>query len=76
MGMHIKHFYAPTPKKWRQIGDALLGTATFMVSGGLFGFDYLKDIFGADLLKVIIGVTFVVGVLGKFLTNFFKEDPV
>ena len=27
MGMHIKHFYAPTPKKWRQIGDALLGTA-------------------------------------------------
>lgn len=70
----MKHYYAPTPKKWRKIGDAILAVGTAVTAGGLIGFDQLKEIFSTHELKVIIGVFFALGVIGKFLTNFFKED--
>lgn len=28
--MKLSHYYKPTPKKWRKIGDALLATTTFL----------------------------------------------
>jgi len=34
----------------------------------------VTQIFDAKELKVIIGAAFICGVIGKFLTNFFKED--
>lgn len=70
----FKHYYAPTPKKWRRIGDAILAVGTFVTAGGLIGFDELEKIYSAKELKIIIGVAFLLGVAGKFLTNFFKED--
>ncbi len=70
----FKHYYAPTPKKWRQIGDAILATGTFVTAGALMGFSDLEQIFSAKELKIIIGIAFGLGVVGKFLTNFFKED--
>lgn len=72
--MGLKHFYQPTPKKWRKIGDAILAVSTVVTGGGLLAFDTLEKIFTARELKVIIGLAFALGVAGKFLTNFFKED--
>ena len=70
----IKNYYKPTPKKWRKLGDAILAVGVFVTAGGLIEYDRLTQIFDAKELKVIIGGAFICGVIGKFLTNFFKED--
>jgi len=67
-------YWKPTPKKWRRIGDSLLAVASVLAIGGLWQFDNLKDIFTSTEIKVMIVMSIVLGVVGKFLTNFFKED--
>jgi len=69
----ISNYYKPTPKKWRIIGDTFLAISTAVTGGGLLAFDQMKDVFGESTLKWIIGGAFIIGVLGKFLTNLFKE---
>lgn len=77
MAMHIKHFYEKTPVRMRKIGDAILYGCGTIGASGLIAFDQLKDVFSQNELKLIIGSVLVLGFLGKFLTNFFKEnDPV
>jgi len=61
--MKLKNFYSPTPAKWRKLGDTLLGVSTTIT-----GYSLYVD------LKWVAGVALVLGVLGKFLTNFFVED--
>jgi len=59
-----KNYYQPTPKKWRKLGDALLGVALMGIPADLAGYKW-------------VGVTlFALGVIGKFLTNFFSEDEM
>jgi len=70
----MKRYWTPTPKKWRRIGDSLLAVSTVLAIGGLWQFDNLKDVFTPIELKVMIVLSLVLGVVGKFLTNFFKED--
>ena len=70
----MKRYWTPTPKKWRRIGDSLLSVSTVLAIGGLWQFDNLKDVFTPNELKVMIVLSLVLGVVGKFLTNFFKED--
>lgn len=60
--MKWKNYWAPTPKKWRKIGDALLGISTLSVPAMM-----------ADYKPLAIGL-FAVGVIGKFLTNFFTDE--
>jgi flagellar motor component MotA len=72
----IKNYYKPTPKKWRKLGDAILAVGVFVTAGGLIEYDRLAQIFDAKELKVIIGSAFVCGVIGKFLTNFFKDETI
>lgn len=66
--MGIKHFYQATPVRMRKIGDTmLLGSASLstMVMGlPLTDNQKLWLVFCLNAL----------GVLGKMLTNFFKED--
>jgi hypothetical protein len=59
----IKQYYAPTPKKWRKIGDALLGIST-MITGLSIVEEY----------KWLAIISLTLGVIGKFLTNLFTED--
>lgn len=59
----LKKYYKPTPKKWRQLGDALLGVSTTIT-----GFAIIED------YKWIAFSALILGVIGKFLTNFFSED--
>ena len=67
-------YWKPTPKKWRRIGDSLLAVASVLAIGGLWQFDNLKDIFTSTEIKAMIVISIAFGVIGKFLTNFFKED--
>ena len=67
-------YWKPTPKKWRRIGDSLLAVASVMAIGGLWQFDNLKDIFTPFEIKLMIVSSIVLGVVGKFLTIFFKEE--
>jgi hypothetical protein len=61
-------YYKPTPIKWRKIGDAiLLGTAS--ISTMMMGAP-----FSDKTISITIWALGVVGVAGKILTNFFKED--
>ena len=70
----MKHYWKPTPKKWRKLGDSLLAVATVIAIGGIWQYDSLKEIFTPMELKVMIVSSIIFGVVGKFLTNFFKED--
>lgn len=70
-----RHYWKPTPKKWRKIGDGLLAAASVIAIGGIWQFETLKDIFTPTELKGLIIASIGLGVVGKFLTNFFKEDP-
>jgi hypothetical protein len=58
----VKSYYKPTPKKWRKIGDALLGVSLIAIPAELSGYPWIS-----------ISVFFI-GVIGKFLTNFFSDD--
>jgi len=69
-----RNYWKPTPKKWRKIGDTLLALSSVLAIGGLWQFDNLKDIFTPFEIKGMILSSIVFGVVGKFLTNFFKEE--
>jgi hypothetical protein len=74
MNKLMKRYWTPTPKKWRKIGDSFLAVSTVLAIGGLWQFDNLKDVFTPNELKIMIVLSLVLGVIGKFLTNFFVED--
>jgi hypothetical protein len=67
-------YWKPTPKKWRKLGDTFLAVSSVLAIGGLWQFDNLKDIFTAFEIKSMIVTSIALGALGKFLTNFFKEE--
>lgn len=69
-----KNYWKPTPKKWRKIGDTFLAVSSVLAIGGLWQFDNLKDIFTAFEIKAMIVTSISLGAIGKFLTNFFKEE--
>lgn len=61
-------YYKPTPVKWRKIGDAiLLGTAS--LSAMMMGAPLSEN---AKTWTIFL--LNVLGVAGKVMTNFFKED--
>ena len=55
-------YYAPTPVKWRKLGDALLGVSTTITSYAIY-----------EEVKWIALTALALGVVGKFLTNFFSK---
>lgn len=59
----LKSYYKPTPRKWRKIGDALLGVSLIAIPAELSGYPWIS-----------ISIFFI-GVIGKFLTNFFSDEP-
>ncbi len=61
--MKMSNYYKPTPTKWRKIGDALLGVSLIAIPTELSGYSWVSI------------SLFAVGVIGKFLTNFFADEP-
>jgi hypothetical protein len=74
MGNIKKDYWSPTPTKWRKIGDALLAASTVISLGGMWQFENLKELFTTDEIRWLILSPMILGVIGKFLTNFFTED--
>jgi hypothetical protein len=62
---NLKEMYlSPTPKKWRKIGDALLGVSTIVTTYAI----------AEEWSKYLQLSALILGVVGKFLTNFFSEE--
>jgi hypothetical protein len=61
--MKMKNYYQPTPTKWRKLGDALLGVSTTITTFAIY-----------QEMKGIAITALILGVIGKFLSNFFAED--
>lgn len=59
----IRNYYSPTPAKWRKIGDTLLA-----VSSTVTGYSVYNQ------MKSIAITALCLGVVGKFLSNFFTEN--
>ena len=74
-----KSYWSPTPTKWRKIGDSLLAASTIMSLSGVWQFENLREIFSDGEIKLVIVTPMILGVIGKFLTNFFtnsnQEEP-
>ena len=69
--MTLKESYlAPTPKKWKKIGDSIL-IGTSGLSAIMMGAPFSDNI----KIWIVFGLN-VIGVLGKVASNFFTEDPV
>jgi hypothetical protein len=61
--MKMKNYYQPTPTKWRKLGDALLGVSTTITTFAIY-----------QEMKWIAITALTLGVIGKFLSNFFTEE--
>lgn len=59
----LKRLQLPTPKLWKQIGNALLSISTLIT-----GYTAFID------EPIIAIVSMVCGILGKIITSFFIED--
>jgi hypothetical protein len=59
--MKLKNYFAPTPKRFRVIGDSIAAASLFIAG---LNIDHPK-------LMLIIGIA---GAVGKFITNFFAEE--
>ena len=59
----LQRLKAPTPRVWRQLGNALFGVSTI-----ISGYTMYSD------LPTVALVTMICGVVGKFLSEFFVED--
>lgn len=57
-----RSYMKPTPKNLRKFGDGLLAISTTITSASIAG--------GNDILAY---ASLGIGVVGKFLTNFFSE---
>lgn len=56
-------YYAPTPRRWRQIGDAMLYGFSTMSS-----YEIVKD-------RHWLAISFIaIGLLGKLITNLASEE--
>ncbi len=66
--MKLKNYYQPTPIFWRKIGDTiLLGSASLstLMMGAPIN-DHAKT-------WIVFGIN-AFGIMGKLITNFFKDD--
>lgn len=61
----IKRYYKPTPILWRKIGDSLLAVSSFIAGSGILTEN-----------KNVAIIALSVGVVGKFLTNFFTDETL
>lgn len=58
----FENYKKPTPAKWRKLGDAFLAVA-------LYG-----EVHSQTISPTAGAILIYVGILGKFLTNFFSKN--
>lgn len=70
-----KHYYWPTPKRWRKVGDALMGISGLSSVGSVIAYVNVDDPIVKKWLMIYSAIIVVSGIIGKFLSNFYKEEP-
>lgn len=58
----VELYGSPTPKKWRKIGDALLGASMTITTFSIYSH------------PAIATTACILGTVGKFITNLATED--
>jgi hypothetical protein len=58
------HYFEPTPKRIRVLGDSLAAAGTFAAG--------IVTLNGHPLAGTIV---MIVAIVGKFISNFFSENP-
>ena len=64
MNQLLNSYLAPTPNKWRKVGDTLMGISTTITGYGI-----------ANDNHAIAYTALICGVLGKILTDLFTTKP-
>lgn len=64
MKFGFKHYFAPTPKRLRVLGDSLVAAGTLGSSLAIMN--------GHQTMGVVV---IVFSVAGKFISNFFTDNP-
>ena len=59
-----KHYFSPTPKRMRVLGDSLAASGTF--GAGIIVLN------GHPILGTIV---MAIAIFGKFISNFFTDEP-
>ncbi len=62
----LKNYHAPTPRKWRALGDAFL----------IMGTTLTATFAGMEVDKGWIIASALFTAFGKIISNFFTEDPL
>ena len=62
MKFSSRSYMQPTPRNLRKLGDALLGVTAVITAAAI-----AKDV------EMLAYVSLGIGIIGKFLTNFFAE---
>ena len=57
------NFFKPTPKRVRVLGDSLAGSAVFIAT--------ISMVSGYEKIAIAVAI---VGMVGKFLSNFFADE--
>lgn len=61
--MSWNNYFKPTPKRIKILGDSLAGSAVFIAT--------ISMVNGYEKIAVAVAV---IGMVGKFLSNFFADD--
>ena len=69
-----KHYFEPTPKLFRKIGDTILAGGTTISSITLISALNVEDEKLQKLLTTVTIISVVLTFVGKILSNFFKDD--
>jgi hypothetical protein len=65
----LKNYWGKTPKALRKIGDSLLAVALLVIADKASGLNLTSFLSEKEVRYIAIGA-----VVGKFLTNLFKEE--
>lgn len=65
MNFGFKHYFSPTPKRLRILGDSLAAAGTFGAT--------IVVLNGSPVAGTVI---MIIGVIGKFISNFFTDGDV
>jgi hypothetical protein len=65
----LEHYWESTPKTMRKIGDSLLVVAIAVIADKASGLNLTSFLTEKETRYIAIG-----GIVGKFLTNFFKKE--
>lgn len=67
-------YFQPTPKLFRKIGDSFLAVGSTISATTLIASLNVEDVKVQKILTTVTIVTVILTAVGKFVSNFFKED--